>query len=70
MSLLSPPDALLTLGAPPGGEAEDDVNRGWTEVEAGRMIPLRTVVTTNKVLGGRLLTVAVETGVFHKRLRF
>ena len=67
MPLDPPLDAPLTLWTPPGGEAEDDVNRGRTEVEAGGMIPLRTVVTPDQVLGGRLLTITVESGVFHQR---
>ena len=65
---LSSLDGSLTLRTPPGGEAEDDVNRGRAEVEAGGMIPLRTVVTPDEVLGGRLLTITVQSGVFlHRR---
>ena len=67
MPFLSPLDGSLTLGTPPGGEAEDDVNRGRAEVEAGGMIPLRTVVTPDQVFRGRLLTVTVQSGVFHHR---
>ena len=67
VSFLSPLDGSLTLRTPPGGEAEDDVNRGRAEVEAGGMIPLRTVVTPNEVLGGRLLTITVQSGVFLHR---
>ena len=50
----------LTLRTPPGGELEDGLETLLGKVETGGMVPLRTVVTSQQVLGARLLTVAVE----------
>ena len=50
----------LALWAPPGGQLEDGADTGGGEVQTVRVVPLRAMVTSYQVLGGRLPAITVQ----------